>query len=576
MSAPWAREWFSKTDELVVVALGGHSSKAIWVRRRDDRLELLNYVIRAVPVAEQGLPGEELTAHLSQLQSELGATTRRLVLLIGMQEARLRVLDLPLAKAWEMRHLLRANTKHFFLEELADYEFDCQILPEARAEGQTGDSASRRKGPVLVAGAGTRLVDDMLAASTAAGWVLEQITFSQLGLANAVVAAAPREPRESVVAVADLGYRDSTISFLVNGNPVMTRVVGIGGDKFTRDLAAALTVPYHVAENVKAMMPDKVKAKLTGFIAPLASELRAAIDFFENEEEKKVTRVLIAGGTARSDLIVEQLQGQLDLACERLDLGPSVAVELSEEKAGAFGKDAPQLVALLGAAAAWFNPSLIRLNLLAGHIEREQARRRDPFRLAALASPVLGVLMLLWAGQLGLKLWTKEAELSKSETELKTLQLKSVEAAHDLKKIAETQQTLRTLELLSTNRFLWVEPLNALQFAMVDNIQVQSLRLRQELIAAPENPTAGSKADSTERPMLEKTVLTIKAKNSGEARSTDRFIEAIAAQAYFAKRLRTNNPVLLKERLPPQVDPSNPDKSFMMFTIEAHFAERTL
>ena len=54
----------------------------------------------------------------------------------------------------------------------------------------------------------------------------------------------------------------------------------------------------------------------------------------------------------------------------------------------------------------------------------------------------------------------------------------------------------------------------------------------------------------------------------------EKFIEAISSNEYFKENLRKDKPVLMLERLPKQVDPTNPNKDFVIFTLECYFQER--
>jgi Tfp pilus assembly PilM family ATPase len=44
--------------------------------------------------------------------------------------------------------------------------------------------------------------------------------------------------------------------------------------------------------------------------------LRASIDFFEHQREKTVTKILISGGAARSEFLIQLLQSELGVVCK--------------------------------------------------------------------------------------------------------------------------------------------------------------------------------------------------------------------------------------------------------------------
>jgi len=578
MTASLSSKYSTKGDEIVAISLGTCTTKAVHVRRQGESLRLLNYFLKPTPVLKGGLSGEALANHLSDVNQQLKAGTNRAVLVIGMGQSLARTLEVPALKPPELRLLVKRNSKHFFQEELAEYEFDCYVLPEPAADASAGAPSSQRKNRALVAGTKAALLDDLRAAAKAAGLFLVQVTVSQVSLVNAVLAALPEPPAGEAVAVVDLGFRTSSITFLASRQPGLSRTVGMGGDTLTAALSSAMNIPYDVAEGLKVFMPDKVRDKLEERITALAQELRTAIDFFESQEDKEVRRVIVAGGTARSQYLVEGLQDQLRIPCEKLDLSRFVTSELPPEKADALAKDAPQLANVSGAATAALTAGLIPLNLLAQRQHEERMSRRDPRKWVLRVAALLVLFTLGWAGKLGLQHWRLSADVPLREFDADRAQKAAAEVSAGWKRISELNQTAQSLDELSANRFMWVAPLDALQFCMVDGIQVISLQVRQATAEVPRSPSAREEEEEAPPPpnVLERITLRIRAKNSGPPAAMDKFIEAISAQPYFAGCLRKLAPVELKERMPATVDPTDPSKTLVLFTIECHFAERPL
>jgi hypothetical protein len=109
-----------------------------------------------------------------------------------------------------------------------------------------------------------------------------------LGPVNAFEAAQPDLFAKAVVALVDIGFKSSTISILFNGELVLNRVVGIGGDRLTSGLADSMSISYAEAEGIKIGMPEEVQAMMHPLLSPLGRELRASIDFFEHQHDKAV------------------------------------------------------------------------------------------------------------------------------------------------------------------------------------------------------------------------------------------------------------------------------------------------
>ena len=116
---------------------------------------------------------------------------------------------------------------------------------------------------------------------------------------------------KNVVALVDIGFKNTTICLLQEGELVLSRVIAIGGDKITGGLAEAMGISYAEAEGIKMGMPSEVQPTLEALVSPLGRELRASLDFFEHQQDKHVSQVFISGGSARSEFIVKILETEM-------------------------------------------------------------------------------------------------------------------------------------------------------------------------------------------------------------------------------------------------------------------------
>lgn len=588
-------------DQIVAIDLGSRVTKAVLMQRRGEIVALQNYTFREDPTSAKPLSGEELGERLKAIIQALGAKTKRIVFVINNEDGRLCHADLPPVGVSDMRRLVRLSSKTFFQEELSGHFFDCHILPtyeEAKAPdstaqgenpsmGEFGDTTlivsksgvakAHPKVKVLVGGASGQLVSTLQAAAKAAGLLVEQITLGQVAPANAFK-SMPTAFHKETVALVDIGFKTSSICILVNGEPLLNRVVPIGADRFTSGLAEGLNITYPAAERIKMVMPGKVKAKLQTLISPLAHELRASIDFFEHQYERGVSQVFVSGGSARSDLILHTLETEAVVPCSHWNPTSFLTLELPSPQREEVTKDAPQIASAIGAAMAWFKPGMVQINVLAEEQEAADLRRRDPIRRGSWLAGVLVALMVCWAGLLQIKLWRASARLERSTGELSSLQAKIDEIQGYSRNARAIERTLEGLQKLAVNRFLWGTTLNALQFTTVENIQIIRLKLEQTISNSPATKPAtninnriilGRPATATER-----ITLTIQAKDFSDPPAADTFIENVRSYPYFKTGFRRLDPVRLIDRDPRQVDPTDANKSFILFTIECAYAER--
>ena len=343
-----------KRDRVVAVDLGARSTKAVQLQRRGDRITLLDFAIVDAPIFEKTLSVEALSEHLRKVVASLdGGRTKQISVSIGVSETLFRQVEVPLMPVSDLRLMLKFNSKTYLQQELPDHVFDCcYVLSRAGQKFDGAKPAGTPKHKALVGGVRKRTIDEMEAAVKGAGLVADQVVPGLIGPPNAFELAEPELFAKEVVALVDIGFKHSTITILDAGEIMLNRVVAIGGDRITAGLVEALGVGYTEAENIKIGMASEVQPSLELILNPLGRELRASIDFFEHQQDKAVSQVLISGGSSRSEFIIQTLQAELMVPCKTWLPTRSMELSLPPQKMGEIEQIASQLTVAIGAAAA--------------------------------------------------------------------------------------------------------------------------------------------------------------------------------------------------------------------------------
>src|SRR5258708_22447355 len=130
----------------------------------------------------------------------------------------------------------------------------------------------------------------------------------------------------------------------------------------------------------------------------------------------------------------------------------------------------------------------IRINLLAESQALEDMRRRDPVKRAIWAGGLLTALVLAYASSLQVKAMSINRDLSKLDTEIKSLSAEHNLVESHKKKLAESNLKLLSLRELSKDRFLNGPLLNALQKSTVDDVALVHLKIDESYLEVPEVP----------------------------------------------------------------------------------------
>lgn len=342
-----------KRSQIVAIDLGWHATKAVSVQRKGAEYELNQFAILPAPSYDKTLTAPVLGEHLKAVSDKLAGKIKTVVLVIGVNDSLLRLAEMPMVPLDDMRLMLKYNTKSYLQQDFPDHVFDCFILTPPAA-GASGEIPKNAKCRVLVGGAKRAWLETLQQAAKEAGLIPEEVTLSPVGATNAFEKAEPEAFANEVVALVDIGFKNSNITILRQGQLSLSRVVGIGGDKLTTGLAEFMGLNYADAESQKLALAEEAQPYLMNLLIPLGRELRASIDFFEKQEEKTVSQVYLAGATARSTFIIESLQSELMVPCKRWNPVGFLNLALPAEQRSDVEQQAPLLAVAVGAALSSF------------------------------------------------------------------------------------------------------------------------------------------------------------------------------------------------------------------------------
>ncbi|HUL51600.1 MAG TPA: hypothetical protein VLU94_03350 [Candidatus Nitrosotalea sp.] len=219
----------------------------------------------------------------------------------------------------------------------------------------------------------------------------------------------------------------------------------------------------------------------------------------------------------------------------------------------------------------------IRLNLLAEQHAADEVRRRDPVKRATWIVGTVVALLLIWGTSLQIRLFREMRAINRYDADWRTLERDYKTVTSNLNQTAEALQKKAALISLATNRMAWAPMLSALQFSLVDDVQVIHLRTDQSYtLTEGLKPTTNS-AGIVSRPKpptsREKAMFVLEAKDYS-AKTGDqifKFQEKLNAEPYFKTNLQK---IELVGRSQPQTDASSLNRPFVQFTLECRYPER--
>lgn len=220
----------------------------------------------------------------------------------------------------------------------------------------------------------------------------------------------------------------------------------------------------------------------------------------------------------------------------------------------------------------------IRINFLAEHQAAEEAKRRDPAKRAQLIAVCFIFLLVLWAAVLQVRLISANSEVSDVAARYKQIEAQYQLVRTNYSKATEAIGKLAALQQLATNRFLWAPPLSALQYVVVEDVQLSALRGRHSYSLTEATPAVTNSTGtirSKPASAREKIVLSIEARDySVDAGGHIRlFQDAIASSPYYKANLEKAE---MTGRSPVQSVPAElgGGRPFVTFMIECQYPEQ--
>lgn len=181
-----------------------------------------------------------------------------------------------------------ADTLPFKIEELY---FDFKII---------------NKKEVLLVAAFRDIIDDYLEIFKSLKLQLLAIDIESLSLGRSLIP----DPNKTVF-IADIGARTTNFSIFDEENLRFSSTLEIAGNKFTEALTENLRIPLEEAENLKKKGGEKIFSILKEEIQPIISEIKNIEKYFQEKENKKIERIILAGGSAVLPNLSDYFQKEL-------------------------------------------------------------------------------------------------------------------------------------------------------------------------------------------------------------------------------------------------------------------------
>jgi len=200
---------------------------------------------------------------------------------------------------------------------------------------ESSDIHPERVGVILAAVKKEKL-NDYLNVITISDKTADIIDLESFAIVNTVMANYEMY-RERSVAIVNIGASITNVVIARGGHPVFVRDIAFGGNQFTDLIQKELNLKYEKAESVKkgrqveGVSSAAVKPVINLIFNELKTEISKTFEFYRsNTTEGRIDNILISGGTANLESILDFFSEQFDIPVEIVN--PFNNIEINPKK----------------------------------------------------------------------------------------------------------------------------------------------------------------------------------------------------------------------------------------------------
>lgn len=285
---------------------------------------------------------------IQQILTENQIKTKDVVVAVSGHSVIVKKIKVARMKPDELEEAIAFEAEQYVPYAIEDVNLDFQVLESPNEEAGEMD--------VLLVAVKKDIINDYLSIISTAGLSAVVVDVDAFALQNAFEIAYEVD-RNQVVGLVNLGAAVMNINILRGGVSEFTRDSALGGNRYTESIQKILGLSYEQAENLK--LGEKVDGRTFEDARPaiemvnteLAGEIRRSFDFFRSSSPSDtIHRVVLSGGSARLQGLVEYLSESLEIPCELANPLRNVKADPKKFDPAYLEVIAPQLAVSVGLA----------------------------------------------------------------------------------------------------------------------------------------------------------------------------------------------------------------------------------
>lgn len=297
--------------------IGASNIKLVWLET-DNARKILKKSL-SVPILSE----EDLPSVLTGIVKSEGLKGRTVNVSLSGSGVVMRYVTLPLLTPEELKNTLQFEAKEYLPFPIEEMFLDCAILKEKPEE---------KKMSVLLAAVKKSVVSERVVLLERVGLIPGIIDVDCLCMANSFTTFTDEAAQKGPAALLNIGAKFTNMCILEDGILNFSRDILFGGIDVTQKISSAYNIDFAMAEMMK--LDPRKSPELSSILEPLisrfSSEIRLAIDYYENQSGLEVFKVFVSGGVSYSAGVLELLNSFLGISVKVIDISAQSGIKLNK------------------------------------------------------------------------------------------------------------------------------------------------------------------------------------------------------------------------------------------------------
>ena len=338
--------------QVIGLDIGSSSVKVVQLKRSKKGLELQAFGMEPL-MPETIIDGavmdqQAVVDAIRSLWQRLRLKTKDVAVAIAGHSVIIKKISVPKMSAAELVEQVPYEAEHHIPFDKNDVELDYAVVVPENAAGQM---------ELILVAAKKEVIQDYAGVVRDAGLNPVIVEVAAFSTQNSFVVNYDLGANETIVLI-NIGASISNINILRGNVSLFTRDVTIGGNSFTEEIQKQLSVSQDEAEAYKVggsydehgVVPQEVERIIEGVADVMAGEFQRSLDFFlATSADTEVSKICLAGGTAKVSALHRAIEKRSRLTVEVVDAWRRIAIDPKLD-AAYLGAHSPEALVGLGLA----------------------------------------------------------------------------------------------------------------------------------------------------------------------------------------------------------------------------------